>query len=534
METRKKTLLHIRLIRRIVQLTAFILFPGLFILAFSAIGALYKAVIGGSFSISALSLPLLILLAVIPVTILWGRFFCGFLCAFGSMGDFFWSVSRRLFKIRFIISEKADRILKLLKYVVLLLIVIVIWTLAFPIDSTINPWTIFGMYASVTAWPSASYLLSIGTLLLLLIICGSMLVERFFCRYFCPLGAIFTLISRLRLFRIKKPRSNCGSCKLCTRKCSMGIALYQEDRISSGECIDCFSCVEVCPRHNISTNPTPSVSAAITVVAMTGLYYAGSLIPENINDSGNSIVSSVNSAGQGQYEDGEYTGSASGYKGVTTVQVTVKNGCITDITILSTNDDNEFFSKARNSLIREILSSQSTQVDIVTGATFSSNAIINAVNNALGLASEGTRTSQQEITSEMQSSAPAETSDGTLEAAVAPSTTSYTNGVFSGSGTGFRGETAVSVTVNNEKITEITVESYQDDAPYFNQAKDTILASIMKEQSIDVDAVTGATFSSNGILAAVADALDISFENPNNTAEKHGHKGFFQGGPKDP
>ena len=305
----------------------------------------------------------------------------------------------------------------------------------------------------------------------------------------------------------------------------MGIALYQEDMVSSGECIDCLACVENCPRHNITANPTPSVAAAMTVVAMTGLYYVGSLTPQSSNEIGASAVTTVSSAAQGQYTDGIYTGSASGYKGETAVQVTVKNGYITDITILSTGDDEAFFNKAKNTVISEILSSQSTQVDTVTGATFSSNAIIHGVSDALGSMDESSIENQE------SSAAAGDSADETTTAA---SAASYRDGVYTGTGLGFRGNTTVSVTVYNGKVTDITVNSYEDDAPYFNKAEDTVITNILKTQSVNVDTVTGATFSSNGIKEAVANALGITFENPNSTLETHGHnQGSYRNNEKD-
>lgn len=383
---KKKTVFRAQIVRRIIQIAAFLLFPGLFISTFSAVRAVYTAVLSGSFSLTALAWLLLLLAAVFPVTILFGRFFCGYLCAFGAMGDFFWFLSRKLRKKQPRISAKADRYLKLLKYAVLLFIVVVFWTLALPLDSTMNPWTIFGMYASVDGWASLSGLFTVGAALLLLILAGSMLVERFFCRYLCPLGAIFSLVSRFRLFRIKKPRSKCGSCRLCTWKCSMGIDLGVADTVTSGECINCFGCVDVCPRHNAKTTPAPAVAATAAAAVMTGLYYAGSLASQNLPGStGTSSAVMENASVRGQYQDGVYTGSGSGYKGQTSVQVTVKNGYITDVTILSTGDDAQFFSQAKSTVLSEILSQQSAQVSAVTGATFSSNGIMSAVADALGL-----------------------------------------------------------------------------------------------------------------------------------------------------
>ncbi|MGL5577034.1 MAG: 4Fe-4S binding protein [Sarcina sp.] len=61
--------------------------------------------------------------------------------------------------------------------------------------------------------------------------------ERFFCRYLCPLGAVFSIISRFKILKINKKKDKCGKCRLCTNKCVMGISLYEDDNVKSGECI---------------------------------------------------------------------------------------------------------------------------------------------------------------------------------------------------------------------------------------------------------------------------------------------------------
>jgi uncharacterized protein with FMN-binding domain len=91
-----------------------------------------------------------------------------------------------------------------------------------------------------------------------------------------------------------------------------------------------------------------------------------------------------------------------------------------------------------------------------------------------------------------------------------------------GSGNGFRGETQVKVVVENKKISSIEIMSYQDDEQFFERAKET---NIIKNNSIDVDTVSGATFSSNGIKEAVANALNIDYTNPNSSSlyQEHYH-----------
>lgn len=83
----------------------------------------------------------------------------------------------------------------------------------------------------------------------------------------------------------------------------------------------------------------------------------------------------------------------------------------------------------------------------------------------------------------------------------------YQDGTFTGTGEGYYSEITVSVTIAQDVITSITVDSYLDDDDYFGDAQSTILPAILSAQSPDVNAVSGATYSSKGIMDAVRDAL---------------------------
>ena len=524
--------------RRLIQLASFILFPGLFLSTFSAIKSIYTALIGGTFSAAALAGQIVLVVSMLLITALMGRFFCGFLCSFGSMGDLFWYIGTKLKLPRPKIKPKVDRAFKLVKYVLLIGIIVLIWTFGVSILSgTSNPWTVFGMYASLKGWSDLTALVSIGAGLLLLIIVGSMFIERFFCRYLCPLGAVFAIVSRFRLFKIRKPRRDCGACRACTKRCPMGISLYRTSVVRSSECIDCMSCVTVCPRKNVTANPKPAFAAAIAVIGMSGMYYAGNLAGSAAADraavSAGETLSSAETAVSGQYIDGVYTGSATGYHGLTEVEVTVANGYITSVEVLSTGDDAEFFNLAKSAVIPGILSAQSIVVDTVSGATFSSGGILGAVSDALKNALNVSSEVQTIVTDNSAlTPTPVLTPSPTPVATPTPTPTAVptaaptasgpialADGDYSGTGSGFRGSTVVTVTVKDGFITAITIESYRDDNEYFSRAKNKVISYIIDAQSPDVDAVSGATYSSNGIMDAVADALGIDF-----TATQSSHR----------
>ena len=199
-------------------------------------------------------------------------------------------------------------------------------------------------------------------------------------------------------------------------------------------------------------------------------------------------------------KDGTYTGSGQGFKSTITVQVVISGGKITSINVLSQADDAEYFARARG-VITSVLSRQSTSVDTVSGATYSSKGILMAIRNALIQAAGGTPQATQEATAPSQAQRP--------QASLAPIASlgdAYADGTYLGTGVGFNGDVTIAITMQSGKLTSVVVVSTDDDEEYFSRAE-ALLSAVMEKQSTAVDTVSGATYSSKGILAAIEDAL---------------------------
>ena len=217
--------------------------------------------------------------------------------------------------------------------------------------------------------------------------------------------------------------------------------------------------------------------------------------------------------------DGVYKGSATGYRGAVTVAVTILDKKIVSIDILSASDDEAFFNRAKG-VIDRIISSQSLDVDVVSGATYSSNGIIGAVKNALtGEKDNGvTGKSKQESTSESESDS------SSAEIAAVQDASAYKDGTYYGTGKGFAGNIKVKVDIAGGKISAISIVSTKDGDSYVKSAS-SLLDTIVEKQSTNVDTVSGATFSSRGIIAAVRSALSQAAVRENtagNNTDKQG------------
>ena len=214
-----------------------------------------------------------------------------------------------------------------------------------------------------------------------------------------------------------------------------------------------------------------------------------------------------------------YKGSATGFSGPVTVAVTIMDKKIISIDILSSTDDEAFFNRAKG-VIDRIIASQSFDVDVVSGATYSSNGIIGAVKNALtGEKDNGvTGKSKQESTSESES-------DSSLaEIAAVQDASAYKDGTYYGAGKGFAGTMKVKVDISGGKIASISIVSTKDGDSYVKSAS-SLLDTIVEKQSTNVDTVSGATFSSRGIIAAVRSALSqaaVSDNTVGNNTDKQG------------
>lgn len=212
--------------------------------------------------------------------------------------------------------------------------------------------------------------------------------------------------------------------------------------------------------------------------------------------------------------DGSYEGSGTGFHGTVRVSVKIKDKAIAAIDILSHSDDEAFFDRAKEGVIQSILSSQSMDVDVVSGATYSSNGIINAVKNALGKGGSTTvQPTQAASTQTPASSVPVTVGQGDFDIA---------DGSYEGSAEGFRGTVRVSVRVQGRTVQAVDIVSHSDDETFFNRAKEGVVGSILSAQKLDVDVVSGATYSSKGIINAVKNALDgqAGYTQPNTPTPK--------------
>lgn len=196
--------------------------------------------------------------------------------------------------------------------------------------------------------------------------------------------------------------------------------------------------------------------------------------------------------------DGSYEGTGTGFNGPVKVSVKIQDRAMAAIDVVSHSDDEAFFNRAKEGVIQAILQAQSADVDVVSGATYSSKGIISAVKNALSGGGGSAGASGSSGAPQPTASAPVTIGQGNFDVA---------DGTYEGSADGFHGTVRVSVKVQDKTIQAIDIVSHADDAAFFDRAKTGVVGSILSSQSLDVDVVSGATYSSKGIINAVKNAL---------------------------
>ncbi len=188
-----------------------------------------------------------------------GRFVCGFLCPFGLIQDL-------LFKIPFVKKLRrlpGEKGLRWLRFVFLGVFVILLPLFVIDFTGLGEPWfckwicpvgTLEGGIPLVllnnAMRGAAGFLFRWKLVILIITLLSSIIIYRPFCRYICPLGAVYGLFNKISLYRIKIDSTKCVGCGLCQKKCQLDIPVWQTP--DSLDCIRCGECKAACPHNAIS------------------------------------------------------------------------------------------------------------------------------------------------------------------------------------------------------------------------------------------------------------------------------------------
>lgn len=320
------------------------------------------------------------LTAAISITAFFmGRFFCGYICPIGAMQDFFKFLGTKL-NIKEIHIKKCMHYLEKIKYFIL---IAVIGLSIFHMGKLISPFS-----------PWLSYLnffmgnINESILVLIVIIIASLFFKRLFCRVFCPLGAFQSLLYAVGPFKVKK-KDSCLCCTNCFKDCP--VEMDNKDEVISPECISCSQCTtSICIKGNkpysytIFNKPIKNY-VSICLLLFLSIYILLPMLPHTTQAfPGNKELS---------FKDGSFKGVGIGFGGNIEIELNVEDNKINDIKVITHNETEGYFEEVFKVLDDNIKSTQSLNVDVISGATATSRGYVNAVRDALikSLYDEGTQ-----------------------------------------------------------------------------------------------------------------------------------------------
>ena len=212
------------------------------------IGALQSTLSSREYKISLYVFGFISLFAVI-----FGRLICGFLCPFGLIQDL-------LFKIPFVKKVrqlKGEKLLRCFRFLILAVFVIILPMFVIDITGLGKPWfckyicpvgTLEGgiplVLMNKTLRSAIGFLFKWKVAILIVILIFSIIIYRPFCRYICPLGAIYGLFNKISFVNYKVDKSKCTKCGVCQKTCKLNIKVYENP--NSMDCIRCGECIEAC------------------------------------------------------------------------------------------------------------------------------------------------------------------------------------------------------------------------------------------------------------------------------------------------
>lgn len=214
---------------------------------FGGVATLYNLATVGTFIQKIHSSSVILMGIVFFLAILFGPVFCGWVCPLGTFQEWVGKIGRKIFKSKYnnYVPIKLEGILRYLRYAVLIWTIYVMGKSGLLLFEHVDPYNaLFKFWSGEVAAP-ALIILAVTIIL-------SLFVERPWCKYACPYGALLGLTNWISIFKIKRVADTCINCKKCDHVCPMNIKVSEKETITDHQCIRCYECTSEssCPVPN--------------------------------------------------------------------------------------------------------------------------------------------------------------------------------------------------------------------------------------------------------------------------------------------
>ncbi len=220
---------------------------------FGGFESLYTYLKTGSFVPRIMISSIILAIGILLTVFIFKRGFCGWICPFGTVQELFNKITKKKYEL----PAQVDKYARYIKYIVLIVILVgtaVTGTLVF---RGYDPFMTFFHFGKGLLWDfSADEAADHATayVVTILVLFGAIFINRFWCRYLCPLGAVTAIFSKLGFASIKRDSKKCIDCGICDKGCPVKVKVSNVQKVKSAECIDCTTCVSSCPKSALSIN----------------------------------------------------------------------------------------------------------------------------------------------------------------------------------------------------------------------------------------------------------------------------------------
>lgn len=238
---------------------------------FGGLATLYRVCAGGGYLQRVFPSSIVLLVGTLLSALVLRRAFCGWICPLGAMQELFAGIGRRLNLRRSLLHNPVDGIGRVAKYIVLVLVIALTWLTGELVFRPFDPWAAYAHVTAGIAELRDEFL--VGSVLLAVTVVGSVVLERSWCRYLCPLGGLLGAVSRAGATRVVRTEDSCIHCGRCDKACPVDISVQGVVEVRNAECLTCGECVACCPVPDtlgmrIGPRPVPNLVVGILALAI--------------------------------------------------------------------------------------------------------------------------------------------------------------------------------------------------------------------------------------------------------------------------